>query len=115
MPLLISNISKKNTTKKAEEILDFLGLKERINHMPAELSGGEQQRVAIARAIIHKPQLILADKPTGNLDEVNSNNVMDLFINIVKQYNFSLPMVTYNVDLTRYSNKIITIEEHKIV
>ncbi|MBO4956516.1 MAG: ABC transporter ATP-binding protein [Rickettsiales bacterium] len=115
MPLLINNISKKNATKKAEEILDFLGLKERINHMPAELSGGEKQRVAIARAIIHKPQLILADEPTGNLDETNSNNVMDLFINVVKQYNLSLLMVTHNINLTKHSDKVITIKDHKIV
>lgn len=115
MPLLINNISKKKAFKEAEEILEILSLKDRIYHMPSELSGGEKQRVAIARAIINRPKLILADEPTGNLDEINAKNVMNLFFDIVKKYNLAVLMVTHNFELTKKSDKIITIKDRKIV
>lgn len=83
--------------------------------MPSELSGGEKQRVAIARAIINRPKLILADEPTGNLDEINAKNVMNLFFDIVKKYNLAVLMVTHNFELTKKSDKIITIKDRKIV
>lgn len=114
LPLLVHGESKSNAKKQAEEILELLTLKDKINSMPAELSGGEKQRVAIARAIITKPKLILADEPTGNLDEVNSRNVINLFVDIVKKYNLSLLMVSHNKDLMSNSDKIITIKDHKI-
>ena len=114
MPLFVCGISKKEAIKQAEEILDILLLNDRKNHMPSELSGGEKQRVAIARAIITRPKLILADEPTGNLDENNSTNVMNLFINTVKKYNLSLLMVTHNLELTKKSDRIITIKNKVI-
>ena len=83
--------------------------------MPAELSGGEKQRVAIARAVVNHPKLILADEPTGNLDEVNSKNVMNLFFDIVRRYNLALLMVSHNIELAKNCDKIITIKDKKIV
>lgn len=115
IPLLISGYSKKEAFKKAEELLELLYLKNKINNMPAELSGGEKQRVAIARAVVNHPKLILADEPTGNLDEVNSKNVMNLFFDIVRRYNLALLMVSHNIELAKNCDKIITIKDKKIV
>ena len=115
MPLLINNIGKKQATKQAEEILDFLNLKDKVNNMPSELSGGEKQRVAIARAVINKPKLILADEPTGNLDEKNAENVMNLFVELVKKYNLALFMVTHNVELTKNTDRIVGVDAGVVV
>lgn len=115
MPLLVNNISKKEAKKQAEEILDFLNLRDKVNNMPSELSGGEKQRVAIARAIINKPKLILADEPTGNLDEVNSRNVMNLFVELVKKYNLALFMVTHNVELSKNTDRIVGVDGGVVV
>lgn len=113
--LLPAIINKKNLKKEAELLLDKLGLFDKRNNMPSELSGGEKQRVAIARALINKPSLILADEPTGNLDDKNSFNVMDLFLNLVKEFNISLFMVSHNKDLSKLCNRILTIKDKKII
>ena len=113
--LLPAIINKKNLKKEAELLLDKLGLFDKRNNMPSELSGGEKQRVAIARALINKPSLILADEPTGNLDDKNSFNVMDLFLNLVKEFNISLFMVSHNRDLSKLCDRILTVKDKKIV
>lgn len=113
--LLPAIINKKNLKKEAELLLDKLGLFDKRNNMPSELSGGEKQRVAIARALINKPSLILADEPTGNLDDKNSFNVMDLFLNLVKEFNISLFMVSHNKDLSKLCDRILTVKDKKIV
>lgn len=113
--LLPSIISKKNSRKEAEYLLNKLGLFDKKNNMPSELSGGEKQRVAIARALINKPSLILADEPTGNLDYKNSLNVMDLFLSLVKEFNISLFMVSHNEELSNLCNRRITIIDKRIV
>ena len=113
IPLMIRK-NELNIKEKAEKLLCELGLKDRVYHKPSELSGGEKQRVAIARALITNPSLILADEPTGNLDTENSSKILDILVNTVKNYNTSLLMVTHDWNMTKYSDRIITIE-NKII
>lgn len=96
MPLLIGKSSKSKAKQKATEILSQVGLADRLTHRPAQLSGGERQRAAIARAMVTAPACIMADEPTGNLDEKTANSVMDLFIDLKKQYNTALVLVTHD-------------------
>ena len=115
LPLLIdSKESKKKIREKAVQLLEELGLEDRINFVPNQLSGGEKQRVAIARALITNPDIILADEPTGNLDPENSIKIMEILYNIVKKRNSSLFMVTHNIALTQYSDRILTIKDLKV-
>ena len=114
MPALIDKNDKNKSIDKAKNILNELGMIEKINNRPHQLSGGEKQRVAIARAIINNPSIILADEPTGNLDPENSEIVFNLLIKIVKNYNSSLLMVTHNIDLAKKLERIITITDKKI-
>ena len=105
----------KNALSLAKEILIDLGLEDRLQHFPSQLSGGEQQRVAIARAIIKKPELILADEPTGNLDDENAQVITDLIFNISKKYQKSLCLVTHDMDLAKRCDRIMKIENGTIV
>ena len=100
----------KNALVQAEEILIDLGLKDRLYHFPNQLSGGEQQRVAIARAIINKPDLILADEPTGNLDEENSQIISDLLFNVSQKYQKSLCLVTHDLELAKKCDRLMKID-----
>ena len=114
IPAFLSDKSKQNAEFRALELLDFLGLKDRINHKPAQLSGGEQQRVAIARAIAMKPELILADEPTGNLDTENSVMISDILFKYVKEEGSSLIMVTHDPKLANKAKRKIRIKDGKI-
>ena len=105
----------KNAVVQAEEILTDLGLKDRLQHFPNQLSGGEQQRVAIARAIINKPELILADEPTGNLDEENSQVIADLLLNVSQKYQKSLCLVTHDLELAKKCDRLMKIDNGKII
>jgi len=105
----------KNALVQAEEILTDLGLKDRLYHFPNQLSGGEQQRVAIARAIINKPELILADEPTGNLDEDNSQVIADLLFNVSQKYQKSLCLVTHDLELAKKCDRLMKIDNGKII
>ena len=105
----------KNAFVKAEEILTDLGLKDRLYHFPNQLSGGEQQRVAIARAIINKPELILADEPTGNLDEENSQVIADLLFNVSQKYQKSLCLVTHDLELANKCDRLMKIDNGTII
>ena len=105
----------KNALIQAEEILTDLGLKDRLNHFPNQLSGGEQQRVAIARAIINKPELILADEPTGNLDEENSQVIADLLFNVSQKYQKSLCLVTHDLELAKKCDRLMKIDNGTII
>ena len=105
----------KNALSLAKEILIDLGLEDRLQHFPSQLSGGEQQRVAIARAIIKKPELILADEPTGNLDDENSQVITDLIFSVSKKYQKSLCLVTHDMDLAQRCDRIMKIENGTIV
>ena len=106
---------KKNALIQAEEILTDLGLKDRLHHFPSQLSGGEQQRVAIARAIINKPELILADEPTGNLDEENSQVIADLLFNVSQKYKKSLCLVTHDLELAKKCDRLMKIDNGTII
>ena len=105
----------KNALVQAEEILTDLGLKDRLYHFPNQLSGGEQQRVAIARAIINKPELILADEPTGNLDEENSKVIADLLFNVSQKYQKSLCLVTHDLELANKCDRLMKIDNGTII
>ena len=104
----------KNPDKEAKSLLDRLGLKHRLHNLPSQLSGGEQQRVAIARAIAMKPELILADEPTGNLDTENSNMISKILFSYVKVEGSSLIMVTHDLKLANRSTRKIKIKDGKI-
>ena len=104
----------KNPEKEARHLLDRFGLSHRFNNLPSQLSGGEQQRVAIARAIAMKPELILADEPTGNLDTENSLMISDILFKYVKEEGSSLIMVTHDPKLANKAKRIIKIKDGKI-
>ena len=105
----------KNALIQSEEILTDLGLKDRLHHFPSQLSGGEQQRVAIARAIINKPELILADEPTGNLDEENSQVISDLLFNVSQKFQKSLCLVTHDLELAKKCDRLMKIDNGTII
>ncbi len=116
--LLPNYIIKQKDRKHFNEIVNSLEIRNILNQMPETLSGGEQQRVAIARAIINKPKIIFADEPTGNLDENNRKNVMELLVQMCKTYDASLIMVTHDSDLCMYADHVFimkdgTIEQEK--
>ena len=106
---------KYNLDNEAEELLGEFGLSHRINHLPSELSGGEQQRVAIARALINKPKIILADEPTGNLDGENSQIMMKLLLDYTKNSKTSLVLVTHDNSLAQRCDRIIELNDGNIV
>ncbi|MDB9864704.1 ABC transporter ATP-binding protein [Candidatus Thioglobus sp.] len=106
---------KYNQDDDAKALLADFGLYHRLNHLPSELSGGEQQRVAIARALINKPKIILADEPTGNLDSANSESMMDLLFNYTKKSKTSLVMVTHDNSIAEQCDRIIEIKDGQIV
>ena len=111
-PMQINKI--KNEKEKATQILSEIGLENRKNNLPSELSGGEQQRVAIARAISFYPKVILADEPTGNLDRKNTELVSNLLINYSKKKKISLFLVTHNISLAKKCDRVIKLFDGQI-
>jgi lipoprotein-releasing system ATP-binding protein len=101
--------------KKALELLDLLGIKDRKDHKPNELSGGEQQRVAIARALINSPSIILADEPSGNLDSKNAMNLHNLFLKLNKELNQTFIIVTHNLELADMTQKKLEMVDGKFI
>ncbi len=114
IPQLLEGQNKVTAEKNSIEILNFLGLKNRLHHRPGNLSGGEAQRVAIARAVANAPKIILADEPTGNLDKSTSGLVFDLFYKLVKASRISCLVATHNNLLAEKMDKIYIIENNKI-
>ena len=114
LPLLVRRQKIENIRDEGLKLLDKLGLKNRINHMPHELSGGERQRVAIARALIHRPSIILADEPTGNLDYKNANLVFEMFLEVAKETKTAIVLVTHDVEITSKMDKICHLNEGKL-
>jgi lipoprotein-releasing system ATP-binding protein len=115
MPALINGWSHKQAKEAAEAILVRVGLKERLNHKIGKLSGGEQQRVALARALVLKPLILLADEPTGNLDQKNSEQVHALLLELNRDIGMTLVVVTHNMELAGYMSRSVTISGGKLV
>ena len=113
LPLLINKLDKNESFKKAKSLLDKLGLKERINHYPHELSGGEQQRVAIARALINEPELILADEPTGNLDSKTANEVFEILLSLKSKERLII-FATHNRELSDKADIQLAIQDSNV-
>ncbi len=114
MPLWIAGQGKKEAQAAAGAILETVGLGHRLHHKPGELSGGEQQRVAIARAIVHRPGVIFADEPTGNLDTANAQAVHELFLQLRTQYNQTFVIVTHNEQLAAMADRTLTMRDGQI-
>ena len=114
LPLLVRRQKIENIRDEGLKLLDKLGLKNRINHLPHELSGGERQRVAIARALIHRPSIILADEPTGNLDYKNANLVFEMFLEVAKETKTAIVLVTHDVEIASKMDKICHLNEGKL-
>lgn len=111
MPLLLANESVKMAAEKAGAILDAVGLKLRTEHKPAQLSGGERQRVAIARALVHQPYCVLADEPTGNLDQATAAKVFDLMLELNQKMNTALVIVTHDHQLAKRMDRVLVLGE----
>lgn len=111
----IQGLSKKKAIERSKKLLEEIGLKDRCNHFPSQLSGGEQQRVAIVRSIVHEPSLVLADEPTGNLDAENSTRVLDMLMDTVKRLKKSLIIVTHDMEIAKRADRILTINKGIIV
>jgi ABC-type lipoprotein export system ATPase subunit len=113
LPLLINNINKNVAFGRAEQLLSKLGLKSRLNHYPHELSGGEQQRVAIARALINEPELILADEPTGNLDNKTANEVFEILLSLKSKERLII-FATHNRELSNKADIQLAIQDSNV-
>ena len=114
LPLRLHNVPIKEAKKIAENLLKKLNLKDRANHFPSQLSGGEQQRVAIARSLAPNPQIILADEPTGNLDQENAKKVLKLLLTTIRNLKKSMVIVTHNTDVAKLADRMITIKNGNI-
>lgn len=114
LPLLMQNLPEKKAYEKATEHLTLVGLGERLNNLPSQLSGGEQQRVSIARAIAHEPKILFADEPTANLDNESSRIIMDIFKELHKEGQ-TIIMVTHEVEYSKYAERIVHLDNGKII
>ncbi len=116
IPILIA---KKNASredeKKCLQVLEYVGLSEKVSSLPSELSGGERQRVAVARAIINEPAIILADEPTGSLDRENKMKIMELFTSIRNRYRTTILIATHDMSLLKYMDRVYRIENRRLV
>ncbi len=115
IPAFIAKKSKATAEKKALELLDFLGLSDRIHHKPSQLSGGEQQRVAVARALVNNPSVIFADEPSGNLDTESAKNLHELFFKLREKFGQTFVLVTHNKELATMADRTLTMKDGKII
>ena len=115
MPSLIAGNSKPASEHQAKELLQFVGLSHRLEHRPAELSGGEQQRVAVARALILRPKLLLADELTGNLDSANSGMIIDLLVRLNQATGVAILLVTHDLEIAKKMHRILVMKDGMLV
>ncbi len=115
IPALIAKREKAEAEREAKELLAFMNLSERADHKPSELSGGEKQRVAVARALINKPDVLLADEPTGSLDSKNKQDIHRLFCQLQQEMGQTLVVVTHDMEMASGSGRIINMQDGKIV
>jgi lipoprotein-releasing system ATP-binding protein len=115
IPQMIQGIPLNKALEKAGQLIDTVGLHERINHKPAELSGGEQQRVAVARSLANDPAIIFADEPTGNLDSANSEAIHKIIVDLRDKFNKTFVIVTHNSNLVKLADKVFEIKDGKII
>ncbi|GLQ07188.1 ABC transporter ATP-binding protein [Sneathiella chinensis] len=115
MPNLIGGTPKKKAYANARHLLVSMGLEHRLDHRPAKMSGGEQQRVAIARALANHPSLLLADEPTGNLDEQTAELVFQKFVGLVREKNVGALVATHNLELAKRMDRIVMVRDHRLV
>ncbi|MGN7204454.1 ABC transporter ATP-binding protein [Pedobacter sp. SAFR-022] len=115
IPAFIAKVQKKDAELKAMELLDMLGLRDRAQHKPNELSGGEQQRIAVARALINRPTVVLADEPSGNLDSMNADALHQFFITLRENFKQTFIIVTHNEGLAKISDRVVTMKDGLII
>jgi lipoprotein-releasing system ATP-binding protein len=115
IPQMIRGLSRREASRRAADLLGYLGLKERLTHRPAELSGGEQQRVAIARAVANAPRILLADEPTGNLDPHTSEHVFSALTQLVQASGLAVLVATHNMDIAARMDRRVTLQEGAVV
>ncbi|MFM7710003.1 MAG: ABC transporter ATP-binding protein [Ferruginibacter sp.] len=115
IPAWIAGTKKSEATQRAIELLSELGLSERLDHKPGQLSGGEQQRVAVARALINQPSIVLADEPTGNLDSAHANDLHQLFLELRKRFQQTFLIVTHNDALAAMSDRVIRMKDGQVI
>ncbi|HRJ14538.1 MAG TPA: ABC transporter ATP-binding protein [Saprospiraceae bacterium] len=115
IPAFIAKTPEVQARKRAAELLDYLGLSERITHKPGELSGGEQQRVAVARALINSPLVVFADEPSGNLDTVSSQELHQLIFQLRKEFNQTFVIVTHNQELAAMSDRRLEMKDGNFI
>jgi putative ABC transport system ATP-binding protein len=115
LPLRYASVSGKERRYRAIEALESVGLGDRVTHRPSELSGGQQQRVAIARALINDPAIVMADEPTGNLDTQSGEEIMQLLLNLNKQKDTTLIIVTHDPEVAELTNRIVMIRDGVVV
>ena len=115
MPMIFKEIPKRTRIKRAKQMLEAVGLKERMKHKPTEMSGGQQQRVGIARAFVAEPEVVFADEPTGNLDSKTAKEIINIIKKIAKEKQQTIVMVTHDPTMSRYASKIIEIHDGKIM
>lgn len=115
LPMLYAGVPKRQRVRRAEELLEMVGMKERMNHKPDELSGGEKQRVAIARAMANNPAIILADEPTGALDSETGRMIMDIFHRLHKEQGKTIVFITHSRELAEETGRIITLRDGEIL
>ena len=114
LPQLANGFQSKDAQRRSNELLDLVNLSNRSNHRPAELSGGEQQRIAICRALANKPKIILADEPTGNLDQNTTLSVFESLLKLVKKTNLAALIATHNLDLAKRMDRVVELIDGKI-